>query len=89
MVFTKCRDCGCERGELSHNLSGCSHSGTELSLMELDDIAVGFAKHAIELARQARIAGNQPFGALLVLDGNIVLRAQNTVATESGSHCSR
>jgi tRNA(Arg) A34 adenosine deaminase TadA len=50
--------------------------------MELDDIAVGFAKHAIELARRARIAGNQPFGALLVLDGNIVLRAQNTVATD-------
>ena len=41
-----------------------------------------FLRQAIELARQARLAGNHPFGALLVLDGNIVLTAQNTVATD-------
>lgn len=41
-----------------------------------------FAKQAIELARQARLAGNHPFGALLVLDGSVVLTAENTVKTD-------
>jgi tRNA(Arg) A34 adenosine deaminase TadA len=41
-----------------------------------------FARQAIELARQARLAGNHPFGALLVVDGDVVLTAQNTVATD-------
>ena len=37
---------------------------------------------AIELAWQARNHGNHPFGALLVdADGNVVLRADNTVVT--------
>lgn len=39
-------------------------------------------RHAIELARQARDAGNHPFGALLALDGAVVLTAQNTVNTD-------
>ena len=34
---------------------------------------------AIDLARQAREAGNHPFGALLAIDGAVVLTAQNTV----------
>ena len=34
-----------------------------------------FLKQAIELARRARAAGNHPFGALLVLDGRVVLTA--------------
>ena len=37
---------------------------------------------AIDLARQARAAGNHPFGALLAIDGQIVLTAQNTVHTD-------
>ena len=41
-----------------------------------------FARESIELARQARAAGNHPFGALLVLDGKVVLTAGNTVATD-------
>jgi tRNA(Arg) A34 adenosine deaminase TadA len=41
-----------------------------------------FLVQAIELARQARGAGNHPFGALLVLDGAIVLTAQNTVFSD-------
>jgi tRNA(Arg) A34 adenosine deaminase TadA len=41
-----------------------------------------FAKQAIELARQARAAGNHPFGALLVLDGEVVASARNTVFTD-------
>ena len=41
-----------------------------------------FVRQAIELARQARLAGNHPFGALLVLDGEVALTAQNTVATD-------
>jgi tRNA(Arg) A34 adenosine deaminase TadA len=39
-------------------------------------------RQTIELARQARQAGNHPFGSLLVLDGSVVLTAQNTVATD-------
>jgi tRNA(Arg) A34 adenosine deaminase TadA len=41
-----------------------------------------FAREAIELARQARAAGNHPFGALLVIDSEVVLTAQNTVFTD-------
>lgn len=43
---------------------------------------LAFTAQAIELARQARAAGNHPFGAVLVLDGAVVLEAQNTVATD-------
>jgi tRNA(Arg) A34 adenosine deaminase TadA len=41
-----------------------------------------FLKQAIELARQARTDGNHPFGALLVLDGRVILTAKNTVITQ-------
>jgi tRNA(Arg) A34 adenosine deaminase TadA len=41
-----------------------------------------FLRQAIALARQAREAGNHPFGALLVLDGKVVLTSQNTIATD-------
>ena len=51
--------------------------------MECTEIDEDFARQAIELARQARLAGNHPFGALLVLDGEVVLTAQNTVGTEA------
>ena len=41
-----------------------------------------FLRRAIALAREARDAGNHPFGALLVLDGAVVLTATNTVTTD-------
>ena len=41
-----------------------------------------FLRQSIELARQARAAGNHPFGALLVVDGELVATAQNTVFTD-------
>jgi tRNA(Arg) A34 adenosine deaminase TadA len=41
-----------------------------------------YARQAIALARQARAAGNHPFGALLTLDGAVILTAQNTVYTD-------
>jgi tRNA(Arg) A34 adenosine deaminase TadA len=41
-----------------------------------------FIRHAIDLARQAREEGNHPFGALLVLDGNVVLTARNSIARD-------
>ena len=50
--------------------------------MKPTDADVDFVAEAIELAREARLAGNHPFGAVLVLDGTIVLRAGNTVATD-------
>jgi tRNA(Arg) A34 adenosine deaminase TadA len=36
---------------------------------------------AIDLAARARAHGNHPFGALLALDGEAVLEAENTVVT--------
>ena len=50
--------------------------------MESTEIEESFARRAIELARQARVAGDHPFGALLVLDGRVVLTARNTVRTD-------
>ena len=41
-----------------------------------------FIRQAIDLSRQARAAGNHPFGALLVVDDTVVLTAQNTVHTD-------
>jgi tRNA(Arg) A34 adenosine deaminase TadA len=40
-----------------------------------------FTRQAIDLARQARAAGNHPFGAVLSVDGRVALTAQNTVHT--------
>jgi len=48
----------------------------------MDDIHERLAGQAVDLARQARAAGNHPFGALLVLDGNVVASAKNTVHTD-------
>jgi tRNA(Arg) A34 adenosine deaminase TadA len=41
-----------------------------------------FIRRAIELAQSAVDKGNHPFGALLVLNGEIILEAENTVNTE-------
>lgn len=41
-----------------------------------------FLRQAIALANQARSEGNHPFGALLVLDGKVVLTAKNSVTTD-------
>jgi tRNA(Arg) A34 adenosine deaminase TadA len=38
-------------------------------------------RQTIEMSRLARAAGNHPFGALLTIDGAVVLTAQNTVHT--------
>jgi tRNA(Arg) A34 adenosine deaminase TadA len=38
---------------------------------------------AIDLSRQARVAGNHPFGALLAIDDVAVLTARNTVHTDA------
>lgn len=41
-----------------------------------------FIRTAIELAAEARRLGNHPFGSLLVLDGEVVLTAINSVDTD-------
>jgi len=46
------------------------------------DIHQHLARQTIELAREARAAGNHPFGALLAIDGEVVLTATNTVSTD-------
>src|SRR5262245_32902553 len=46
------------------------------------DVDERLVRQAIELARQARHAGNHPFGALLALNGKVLLTAQNTIATD-------
>lgn len=40
-------------------------------------------QRTIELAREARQRGDHPFGALLAVDGHIVLEAQNTVISQN------
>ena len=50
--------------------------------MRPTDADLEFTSQAIDLAREARVAGNHPFGAVLVLDGAVVLKARNTVATD-------
>jgi len=64
-------------------LSRGRYSGyRNVTCVDLMDDQEDFVKQAIELARQARLAGDHPFGALLVVDGDVVLTAQNTVATD-------
>ena len=41
-----------------------------------------FLREALRLAEQARAHGNHPFGALLVIDTRVALRAENTVNTD-------
>lgn len=41
-----------------------------------------YIRRAIQLARQARESGNHPFGALLVVDSEVALEAQNALVTE-------
>jgi tRNA(Arg) A34 adenosine deaminase TadA len=40
-----------------------------------------YLERAIELSRQSRTNGNHPFGALLILDDQIVLESENSVGT--------
>ena len=44
---------------------------------------VTFVRQCIDLAAQAVRLGDEPFGALLVVDGQVLLTARNLVATES------
>lgn len=46
-----------------------------------------FLQHAIALAKQARERGNHPFGAVLVLNDQAVLAAENTVNSEANPIC--
>ena len=46
-----------------------------------------FIRQAIELARQARGNGNHPFGALLAIDNQVVLTAENTINTDNNPTC--
>jgi tRNA(Arg) A34 adenosine deaminase TadA len=50
--------------------------------MERSTADEGFIRQAIALAGEARRRGDHPFGALLVLDGEVVLRAMNSVVTD-------
>jgi tRNA(Arg) A34 adenosine deaminase TadA len=43
---------------------------------------IALMSRAIELAASSVKAGNHPFGAILVIDGHIVLEAENSVLTE-------
>eukprot|EP01031_Cornospumella_fuschlensis_P044551 gene44551-54486_t len=45
------------------------------------DNVEAYMEEAIALAKSAKSHGNHPFGALLVLDGEVVLTAENTVNT--------
>ncbi len=49
---------------------------------EGDDADRRHVERAIELARESVAAGNTPFGALLVVDGEVVREARNTTRTD-------
>ena len=42
-----------------------------------------YIREAIELAREAVSNGNNPFGSLLVVDGTVVERSENTTVTDN------
>ncbi len=44
---------------------------------------ISWMQRALELAHKSVVAGNHPFGALLVLDDKVVLEAENTVNIDS------
>ena len=56
--------------------------GVIVDNMDFTEIDERLVRQAIELARSARQAGNHPFGALLALNGAVLLTAQNTIATD-------
>ena len=56
--------------------------GVIVDNMDVTEIHERLVRQAIELARRARQAGNHPFGALLALNGAVLLTAQNTIATD-------
>ena len=52
----------------------------------MDENDLKFIRYAIEVARKAREKGNHPYGAILVdQEGQILMEAENTVATEKDS----
>ena len=53
-----------------------------MALLTVEDVDEALVRRVIELARQARHAGNHPFGSLLVLDRAVVVTGQNTIATD-------
>ena len=56
--------------------------GVIVDNMDFTEIDERLVRQAIELARSARQAGNHPFGALLALNGAVLLTAQNTITTD-------
>jgi tRNA(Arg) A34 adenosine deaminase TadA len=50
--------------------------------MAEENTSESYMRHAISLAESAKSHGNHPFGALLELDGKVVLTAENTVITD-------
>lgn len=48
-------------------------------------ISESFMQQAIDLANSAKANGNHPFGALLVVDNEVVVTAENSVITKKNS----
>lgn len=61
--------------------AGCLFHYTWFIMSELNTHEQ-FLRQAIALARLARSEGNHPFGAVLVLDGEVILTATNSVTTD-------
>ena len=53
----------------------------------MQDRGLQFLRQAIALARSARQAGDHPFGALLVHDGQVLAKAKNSVVTGRDPTC--
>lgn len=61
----------------------CEHKQTMTEVVE-DDV---WLKQTLTLSSDSVSKGNHPFGALLVIQGEKVLEARNTVNTESDPSC--
>ena len=59
--------------------SGVIFVTTEMTTEQME----AWMRRALELAIESVSAGNHPFGAVIVLNGDIVVEAQNTIHTES------
>ena len=47
-----------------------------------DDVDHDHLRHAFDLAREAADAGDEPFGSILVHDGDVVAESRNTINTD-------
>lgn len=51
-------------------------------MTDAGNVDTAHLRHALDLAREAADAGDEPFGSVLVRDGEVVAESRNTIATD-------